>query len=289
MQNREAQRLFRERKTRQQEDLLNRIQELERLHEKSRQENCQLKDLAEELKEENAKLQLTLKSIKSDCKTEFNNFEFKAMGPSYLESPYSSPSPISIGDAMSSPSFSQRDVLASPSLSAISDSKSPLSVGMRDFRSSSIMSTEEFDRDTSVELKKLASTSPVLSFSQMNLNSTAINSPLEKAMPNTTEFDPSNVASITLPSLDSIAVAPVDAETAIKEEARDPCNLQSSVLNANPNNDNISVEYVDLLVEELHQLCKEMKQKAMVSSEPFEFEWPCDEIDNRLNEVNSLG
>ncbi|ORX83256.1 hypothetical protein K493DRAFT_320288 [Basidiobolus meristosporus CBS 931.73] len=281
MQNREAQRLFRERKTRQQEDLLNRIRELEKLHQQSQQENCQLKDLAEALKEENKKLQISLKAFKEDCKEDFNNLEFRSLSSPYFGSPNSSPSPsVSLGDMVSSPPFSSRDIMSSP-------------VDMRDARSSSMMSMEEYDRDSSVDLRKLPSMSPMLSLPQTNSGAHEISRIIENPTSGPSEPIPLQIASSgNLQSLDSPSVVPLPTEPIVKQEVPDgsgTCNLQSSMLSLNVNEGNITVEYVDLLVEELHELCKEMKHKAMISSEPFEFEWPCDEIDNRLNEVNHFG
>ncbi|KAK9762321.1 DNA-binding transcription factor yap1 [Basidiobolus ranarum] len=52
--------------------------------------------------------------------------------------------------------------------------------------------------------------------------------------------------------------------------------------------EDLSVEYLDQLVIELHDLCREMKEKAALSSEPFEFEWPCEEIDSKLDKMNTF-
>ncbi|KAK9764955.1 DNA-binding transcription factor yap1 [Basidiobolus ranarum] len=266
MQNREAQRLFRERKTHEQDQLLDRINELERLHEKAQEENCQLKVFTSELQQTNDKLQTTLKNIKETSP----NFEFKPTNLSYLASPVFSPSSTSMNDFISSPSVSMTDI------------RSPSSVTM-----------DEMNRDTSTTPVNFPAMSPILPQTHLSLTSKDISpedglSQGKESIPVTSQIP--LPASNNLPghfNVDVDVVTPVDSRPNIKQEGL--CNLQSSILSLNSKDENLSIEYVDLLVEELHELCKEMKQKAMISSEPFEFEWPCDEINSRMNKVHNFG
>ncbi|ORX75062.1 hypothetical protein K493DRAFT_412670 [Basidiobolus meristosporus CBS 931.73] len=321
MQNREAQRLFRERKIRQQQHLYDRIQELEDIRDTTQRENYHLKLVAQELQVQNERLQATLKNVctennSSNCapfpvdgdKPNSSDFQasFQTQGPWR----YTNIKPL-----IHKPSTAVQDPTPRPEDISIATKHTHRTIEYAASRTNEPGLCERA-RKAREEREAIESTEYRASRDSVypiQPNDRPPPGPSTRSAAHTTEAQFRNAveagANDGIYSLvDQIAHSTANEDPSMAQQSN--INYQYNALSVTPNtdqhsnmnlptltpdslealsaDDGVSVAYLDQLVMELHDLCQEMKKKAALSSEPFEFEWPCEEIDQKLQKMKEF-
>ncbi|KAK9765634.1 DNA-binding transcription factor yap1 [Basidiobolus ranarum] len=306
MQNREAQRIYRERKILEQQNLLDRIDELESIETSSQQENRQLKIYAKELKAQNDRLQITLNTLYEKKrkslpleKVKLKNKETRFYSPetfryTTLKIPPLNSRVISLKPAEVRSTAPKLSTIEFQSLMHMTES-SKFKIEAEPSTPSTLISLETTSPNPTVSISQTHSEASItprkltpLSSLNVSTNDTATSidrgdidtahtmSPYESISPMTSLDIVQSPPSISTSMMSATPIASVPNPSALTDLTE--LNLEDSA----------SVEYLDQLILSLHELCKEMKEKASTSSEAFEFEWPCSEINDKLEKLNKF-